>query len=110
MRVELNFSKQGNSADLFLDILTQTYPDVKCRRLKGMTRAKLIIDAKFLNRTTNKTDLMHRIDDVLGSPASRFFVHELKIGTPVKCTVCDGTGKSTYPNDFFAKVPDEELK
>lgn len=109
MRVEMDFSKQGSSANTFLVALKSKFPDLEIKKLEGFKQYKLLIDAKFKNRTTNKTDLQYRIYDALKGDII-FHASAIKIGKAVKCTTCGGTGKSYYPNDFFANVPDEKLK
>ena len=103
MRVQAEFSKQGNSAMFWLDHFKAMYPHFNTKKNKDMTQYHLDADIKYTTRKNPpKIEFERAIYESLGGYSSSFKFHmsNLRIGKSAKCHTCDGTGKSYYPRDF----------
>lgn len=68
-----------------------------------MTEYHLDMDVEHENAEIDnraiKIALLRRIYLVLGKAGCTFHARNIQIGVPAPCSVCKGTGMSTYPSD-----------
>lgn len=105
MRVQCNISrKKKEYASPFRFIANlKSYTQYEVEDL-GSTDTKVDIDVRYITGLdVDRTVLRDRVYEMLGNTVFIFHISDLKIGEPMECSMCHGTGKSYYPNDILAK-------
>lgn len=103
LQVQLTmYTKQGSSSYAFIKNFTAMWDDCKVKDI-GSTKNELKMDVKLKGgEEIDKYVLRNRIYQSLKHTIFVFHVGDLKIGKPMKCSTCNGTGKSYFPKDIFA--------
>ena len=106
----MELSIQGSNAFRFYQVLKSRHSNIKITKNKTMTKTHLDINIRWFNKIsetfsggyiTIETAIYNKITDTLKDQTFIFHASNIKIGKPMKCSMCNGTGKSMFPNDRF---------